>query len=202
MTGWYRKSYPAGLDDAIAANRGLLDSGVPASAIAIAGESARAGLAAATLVALKHAGLPQPTRAVLMSSWVDLTVSGMSISTKAALDPALTGDGLRRRAADYAPAGHRSDELVSPIFADLGGLPPLLIQAGSHEVLLDDAIRLAARAAADDVAVALEITPEVPHVFQGFAAMLEEGDAALDRAGEFLRAGFDVARMTPVAQAA
>jgi epsilon-lactone hydrolase len=94
---------------------------VPASAIAIAGESAGAGLPAATLVALKHVGLPQPTRAVLMSPWVDLTVSGTSISTKAALDPALTGDGLRRRAADYAPAATgqtSSSARSSPIWAD------------------------------------------------------------------------------------
>jgi len=180
--------HPAAIDDAVAAYRGLLDSGVAASAIAIAGESAGAGLAAATLVALKHAGLPQPSAAVLMSPWADLTLSSESISVKAAVDPALTPEGLRRRAVDYVAAGDRKAELVSPIFADLTGLPPLLIQAGSHEILLDDATRLAARAAAADVAVRLEVTPGVPHVFQGFAAMLDEGDAALTSAGEFLRA--------------
>ena len=180
--------HPAAIDDAVAAYRGLLDSGVAASAIAIAGESAGAGLAAATLVALKHAGLPQPSAAVLMSPWADLTLSSESISAKAAVDPALTPEGLRRRAVDYVAAGDRKAELVSPIFADLTGLPPLLIQAGSHEILLDDATRLAARAAAADVAVRLEVTPGVPHVFQGFAAMLDEADAALTSAGEFLRA--------------
>ncbi|MGB0091969.1 MAG: alpha/beta hydrolase fold domain-containing protein [Solirubrobacteraceae bacterium] len=179
---------PAAIDDAAAAYRGLLDSGVAASAIAIAGESAGAGLAAATLVALKHAGLPQPSAAVLMSPWADLTLSSESISVKAAVDPALTPEGLRRRAADHVAAGDRTAELVSPIFADLTGLPPLLIQAGSHEILLDDATGLAARAAAADVAVRLEVTPGVPHVFQGFAAMLDEADAALTSAGEFLRA--------------
>jgi monoterpene epsilon-lactone hydrolase len=180
--------HPAAIDDAVAAYRGLLDSGVAASAIAIAGESAGAGLAAATLVALKHGALPQPIGAVLMSPWVDLTLSGESISAKAAVDPALTPEGLRRRAVDYVAAGDRRAELVSPIFADLTELPPLLIQAGSHEILLDDATRLAARAAAADVAVTLEVTPGVPHVFQGFAAMLDEGGAALTSAGEFLRA--------------
>ena len=180
--------HPAAIDDAVAAYRGLLDSGVAASAIAIAGESAGAGLAAATLVALKHVGLPQPTGAVLMSPWADLTLSGESISGKAAVDPALTPEGLRRRAVDYVPAGDRTAELVSPIFADLTELPPLLIQAGSHEILLDDASGLAAHAAAADVAVRLEVTPGVPHVFQGFAAMLDEGDAALTSGGEFLRA--------------
>jgi acetyl esterase/lipase len=180
--------HPAALDDAVAAYRGLLDSGVAASAIAIAGESAGGGLAAATLVALKHVGLPQPSAAVLMSPWTDLTLSGESITGKAAVDPVLTPDGLRRRAGDYVGDGDRTAEPVSPIFADLTGLPPLLIQAGSHEILLDDATRLAARGAAADIAVRLEITPGVPHVFQGFAAMLDEADAALSSAGEFLRA--------------
>ncbi len=179
--------HPAAVDDAVAAYRGLLDSGMSPSTIAVAGESAGAGLAAAVLVALKHAGLPQPSAAVLMSPWADLTLSGDSISAKAAVDPALTPEGLRRRALDYAAADDRRAELVSPIFADLTGLPPLLIQAGSHEILLDDATRLAARAAAADVAVRLEVTPGVPHVFQGFAAMLDEGDAALTSAGEFMR---------------
>jgi monoterpene epsilon-lactone hydrolase len=113
--------HPAAIDDAVAAYRGLLDSGVAASAIAIAGESAGAGLAAAALVALKHVGLPQPSGAVLMSPWADLTLSGESISGKAAVDPALTPEGLRRRAIDYVPAGDRTAELVSPIFADLTG---------------------------------------------------------------------------------
>ena len=179
---------PAAIQDAVAAYRGLLDSGASASTIAVAGESAGAGLAAALLVALIHAGLPQPTSAVLMSPWADLTLSGDSINSKAALDPALTPEGLARRAADYVAGSDRTGELVSPIFADLTGLPPLLIQAGSHEILLDDAARLAARAAAADVAVTLEVTPGVPHVFQGFAAILDEGDAALTSAGEFLRA--------------
>jgi acetyl esterase/lipase len=180
--------YPAALEDAVGAYRGLLDAGVSPSAIAVAGESAGAGLATAVLVALKHAELPQPTAAVLMSPWADLTLSGESIRRKAAVDPVLTPDGLTRRIADYLADGDPARELVSPIFADLTELPPLLIQAGSHEILLDDATRLAASAAAADVAVTLEVTPGVPHVFQGFAAMLDEGDAALTSAGEFLRA--------------
>jgi monoterpene epsilon-lactone hydrolase len=185
---------PAAIEDAVAAYRGLLNSGVSPSRIAVAGESAGAGLAAAALVALKHAGLAQPTAAVLMSPWADLTLSGDSINTKATLDPALTPQGLARRAADYVGDTDAAAELVSPLFADLTGLPPLLIQAGSHEILLDDATRLAARAAAADVAVTLEITPGVPHVFQGFAAMLDEGDAALTRAGSFLGAHLADAR--------
>jgi epsilon-lactone hydrolase len=179
---------PAAIEDAVNAYRGLLDGGAAPSTIAVAGESAGAGLAAAALVALKHAGLPQPTAAVLMSPWADLTLSGDSVNGKAAIDPVLTPEGLARRAADYLADGDPAGELVSPIFADLTGLPPLLIQAGSHEILLDDATRLAAHAAAADVPVTLDVTPGVPHVFQGFAAMLDEGDAALTSAGEFLRA--------------
>ncbi len=180
--------HPAAIDDAVAAYRGLLDDGLAPSAIAMAGESAGAGLVVAALVALKAAGLPQPSSAVLMSPWVDLSLSGASITEKAAVDPVLTPDGLRRRVADYAPAGDPGDGAISPLFADLSGLPPLLVQVGSHEVLLDDATRLAARAAAADVAVTLEVTPGVPHVFQGFASSVDEADAALTSAGGFLRA--------------
>jgi acetyl esterase/lipase len=129
-----------------------------------------------------------------MSPWADLTLSGDSLNTKAALDPVLTPEGLARRAADFLGDNDPAAELVSPIFADLTGLPPLLIQAGSHEILLDDATMLAAQAAAADVAVTLEVTPGVPHVFQGFAAMLDEGDAALTSAGEYLRAHLADAR--------
>ena len=182
--------YPAALEDAMAVYRGLLASGVSPSAIAIAGESAGAGLVAATLVAVKRAGLPLPSAAVMMSPWVDLTLSGDSMSEKAALDPALTPDGLKLRASDYVGKGDPADGLLSPIFADLTGLPPLLVQVGSHEILLDDATRLAARAAAVDVAVTLQVTPEVPHVFQAFASMLDEGGAALTQAGDFLRLHF------------
>jgi monoterpene epsilon-lactone hydrolase len=179
---------PAALDDAVAACRALLHSGMSASRIAIAGESAGGGLAAATLVALKSAGLPQPSSAVLMSPWADLTLSGHSITEKAAADPALTPQGLERRADDYAAGRDPANGFISPIFADLTGLPPLLVQAGSHEILLNDATRLAARAAAADVAVTLDVTPHVPHVFQGFAAILDEGDAALTQAAAFIRA--------------
>jgi acetyl esterase/lipase len=183
--------YPAAIEDAVAAYRGLLDSGVPASRVALVGESAGAGLAMATLVTLKTAGLPQPSSAALLSPWVDLTLSGTSMTGKATADPALTVEGLRRRASDYVAAGDTADPLVSPVLADLTGVAPLLIQVGSHEILLDDATRLAARAAAADVAVTLEVTPGVPHVFQAFAAMLDEGDVALTRVGTFLRSRFE-----------
>jgi epsilon-lactone hydrolase len=132
-----------------------------------------------------------------MSPWTDLTLSGESISAKAAVDPTLTPQGLARRSADYLADGDPAEELASPIFADLTGLAPLLIQAGSHEILLDDATRLAAHDAAADVAISLQVTPGVAHVFQGFAAMLDEGDAALTSAGEFLRAHLGGSRFPP-----
>ena len=179
--------FPAAVDDAVAAYRALLDEGVPSSRIAFVGESAGGGLVAATLVALKDTGLPQPSSAAVFSPWVDLTVSGTSATTKADLDPALTPEALRTRARDYLGQTDPATPLASPIFADLTGLPPLLIQVGSHEILLDDAVRLAARAAEHDVPVELQVWPEVPHVFQGFAALLDDADRALLAAAAFIK---------------
>jgi epsilon-lactone hydrolase len=179
--------YPAAADDAIAAYRGLLDAEGDSARIAIAGESAGGNLAMVTLLSIRDSALPMPFAGVLMSPWSDLAVTGESSTSKADIDPALTAPALRTRARDYLGELDPASPLVSPIYADLTGLPPLLIQAGSHEILLDDATRLAAKAAADDVAVTLDITPEVPHVFQAFAGMLDEGDEALDRAAAFLR---------------
>jgi acetyl esterase/lipase len=147
----------------------------------------------AALVAARDAGLSQPSAAALFSPWVDLTLSGASMEAKAAVDLTLTPDGLRRRVGDYAGAADPSTGALSPLFADLRGIAPLLIQAGSHEVLLDDATRLSATAAAADVAVQLEVTPGVPHVFQAFAGLLDEGEVAVARAGAFLRAHFEPA---------
>ncbi|HWE90836.1 MAG TPA: alpha/beta hydrolase [Pseudonocardiaceae bacterium] len=179
--------FPAAVDDAVAAYRALLDEGLPSTRIAFVGESAGGGLVAATLVVLKDADLPQPASAAVFSPWVDLTVSGATATTKAGVDPVLTPEALRIRARDYLGDGDTATPLVSPIFADLSGLPPLLIQVGSHEILLDDALRLAASTAEHDVAVELQVYPEVPHVFQGFAALLDDADRALVAAAEFIR---------------
>ena len=179
--------FPAAVDDAVAAYRALLDQGVPSSRIAFVGESAGGGLVAATLVALKDAALPQPSSAAVFSPWADLTVSGDSATGKAAVDPALTPEALRTRARDYLGDRDPATPLASPVFADLTGLPPLLIQVGSHEILLDDAIRLAARAAHHDVPVELQVWPAVPHVFQGFAAILDDADQALTAAAAFIK---------------
>jgi monoterpene epsilon-lactone hydrolase len=182
---------PAAVDDALAAYRGLLDHGVPAESIAVSGESAGGGLALALLIAIKEAGLPQPTAAAVLSPWADLTQSGRSYHSKAALDPALTRQALSTRSDDYLAGTDPRCRLASPLFADLRGLPPLLIQVGSYEILLDDAVQLAAKAADDDVAVTLQTFPGAPHVFQGFSAVLAEGARALDEVGTFIRTHLD-----------
>jgi len=179
--------YPAALQDVTAAYRALAGQAGSAGHIVVSGESAGGNLAIELLIAGKAEGLTMPAAALLLSPITDLTVTGSSYAGKAHADPAISAQAIRTRAADYLAGTDPADPLVSPIFADLSGLPPLLIQAGSHEVLLDDATRLAVKAAADDVAVILDITPGVPHVFQVFAALLEEGDAALNRAARFVK---------------
>jgi monoterpene epsilon-lactone hydrolase len=187
--------YPAAVDDAVAAYDALLQRGTDPTQTILAGESAGAGLAIATLVAARDRGLPMPAAAMLMSPWADLTLSGASMDTKQGIDPMLSRDRFLPAVANYVGGRDPSAALISPIFADLTGLPPLVIQAGSHEVLLDDAVRLAQRAAAEDVAVTLDIAPGVPHVFQAYHAVLEEGAAALDRAGRFLREQLTTSRL-------
>jgi acetyl esterase/lipase len=182
--------YPAAIEDAQAVYRGLLDEGIEPGAIALAGDSAGGGLVVATMLALRDAGTPLPSAGFLMSPYADLTLSGDTIDEKQALDLILTPEGLRLRVADYVGGADAADPLISPVFADLSGLPPLLIQVGSHEILLSDALRLAERAAFADVPVTLDVTPGAPHVFQGFAAILDEADAALERAATFLKARY------------
>lgn len=178
---------PAAVDDVLAAYRALLDGGLDPTKIAIAGESAGGGIAIATLVAIKDAGLPKPAAATVFSPWVDLSMSGTSAITHEAVDPILNRASALAIAANYG-GSKLTDPAISPLFAKLDGLPPLLIQVGSHEILLDDAARLAARAAAGHVSVTLEVTAEVPHVFQAFAMILDEARDALRSAGRFLRA--------------
>ena len=180
--------YPAAVDDALAAYEALLHSGVAPSDIAFAGESAGGGLAIATLVNARDHAVALPAAAFVMSPYVDLTLAGATMETKRDVDPLLSRELLQPRVADYTAGRDPALGLISPVFADLSGLPPLIIQAGSHEVLLDDAVRLAQQAAAADVDVTLEITPRVPHVFQAYVPILDEAGAALDRAGQLLSA--------------
>jgi acetyl esterase/lipase len=164
--------YPAAVDDALAAYEALLDGGIAPSEIAFAGDSAGGGLAIATLVNARDRGLALPAAAYVMSPYVDLTLGGATMETKRDVDPLLNRELLEPRVADYTQGEDARVGLISPVFADLSGLPPLIIQAGSHEVLLDDAVRLAGQAAAADVEVTLDITPRVPHVFQAYSASL------------------------------
>src|SRR6266508_223358 len=183
--------YPAAVDDALAAYEALLQGGTAPSDIAFAGESAGGGLAIATLVNARDHGLPLPAAAFVMSPYADLTLAGATMQTKREVDPLLSREALQARVTDYTSGQDAALGLISPVFADLSGLPPLIIQAGSHEVLLDDAIRLARVAATADVEVTLDITPGVPHVFQAYHPILDEGAAALDRAGQLLSAHLD-----------
>ena len=180
--------YPAAVDDALAAYEALLNNGTAPSDIVFAGESAGGGLAVATLVNARDHKLPLPAAAFVMSPYADLTLAGSTLETKGKADPLLSREALQARVPDYTAGQDAALPLISPLFADLSGLPPLIIQAGTHEVLLDDAIRLAGRAATADVQVTLDITPGVPHVFQAYHPILDEAAAALDRAGQLLSA--------------
>jgi acetyl esterase/lipase len=189
--------YPAAVDDALAAYEALLQDGIAASDIAFAGDSAGGGLAVATLVNARDHGLPLPAAAFVMSPYADLTLGGTTMETKGDVDPLLSREALQARIPDYTAGQDPALDLISPIFADLSGLPPLIIQAGSHEVLLDDAIRLARQAATADVEVTLDITPGVPHVFQAYSPILDDAGAALDRAGQLLSAHLAGAERVP-----
>ncbi len=180
--------YPAAVNDALAAYQALLNDGTAPSDIAFAGESAGGGLAIATMVNAHEHGLPLPAAAFVMSPYADLTLAGTTMDTKREADPLLSRENLQARVPDYTAGQDAAAGLISPVFADLSGLPPLIIQAGTHEVLLDDAVRLARQAATADVEVTLDITPRVPHVFQAYYPILDEAAAALDRAGQLLSA--------------
>ena len=179
--------YPAAVQDGLAAYAGLLESGVSPARVLVAGDSAGGGLAVATLLAARDRGLPQPAAAAVFSPWADISRSGASMRTKDGADPLFSYDAMGWYAGRYLPAGERSAPLASPVFATLAGLPPLLIQAGSHEVLLDDAVRLAANAGRDDVDVTLQVAPEGTHVFQLHFGALDEADEAIDEVARFFK---------------
>lgn len=180
--------FPIAGEQVVAAYDALVEREGDERRVIVSGESAGGNLALGLLLSVRGDNRRAPAGAVLLSPMTDLTVSGQSFTSKAEADPALSAQAIKTRVADYVNGTEvlAEDPKVSPVFADLHGLPPLLIQAGSHEVLLDDATRLAVKAAADDVAVILDITPGVPHVFQAFSAILSEGDAALERVARFV----------------
>ena len=179
--------YPAAVDDATAAYRWLLDQGIAPEHVVIAGDSAGGGLTVATLLALREARVPLPAGGVCISPWVDLTCSGESYRTKAGVDPIVQQAGVAEMAQAYLGTASPRTPLASPLFADLRGLPPLLIHVGSDEVLLDDAVQLAARAKAAGVETTIEVWERMIHVWHWFLPMLDEAHAAVDTIGRFTR---------------
>ena len=178
--------FPAAVDDSVAAYRWMLQQDLSPSRIAVAGDSAGGGLVVATLVAIRDAKLPMPATGVCLSPWVDLEGIGESMKTRAHADPVVQREGLTQMAAAYLGGKDARTPLAAPLYADLKGLPPLLIQVGDAETLLDDSNRLAQRARAAGVEVKLEVWPEMIHVFQLFAGFLPEGQQAVDGIGQYL----------------
>ncbi|MFJ8628978.1 alpha/beta hydrolase [Kitasatospora sp. NPDC093550] len=180
--------FPAAPDDALNAYRDLLDRGEDPATVVLAGDSAGGGLAVTTCLAARDAGLPLPAAVLAFSPSADATRTGESMDTKEGIDPIFTREALAHTGAMYLADADPRHPLLSPaVHADLTGLPPMLIQVGANEVLLDDSTRLAARASAAGVDVVLDVTADAPHVFQAFAGVLDEADEALDRAALFLR---------------
>lgn len=183
-------AFPAALEDATNAYCWLLSQGFERQGIAIAGDSAGGGLALATLVNLRDRGIPLPAAGVLISPWTDLTGTAGSVSSRASIDPLVNPAELFKLAAHYLGNVDPSNPLVSPVFADLQGLPPLLIHVGGREILYDDACRVADKARAAGVETELLHEPELFHVWHAFAPMLDEGQRAVEEIGQYLRARF------------
>ncbi|OUS13294.1 hypothetical protein A9Q89_03310 [Gammaproteobacteria bacterium 53_120_T64] len=180
--------YPAAVEDATKAYRWLLKAGIAANKITIAGDSAGGGLTLATLVALRDAGDTLPAAAIPLSPWTDMEGTGESMKTKIDLDPMVEPGGLMGMGQIYMGGGDPKQPTASPLHADFSGLPPLLIQVGDLETLLDDATRVAASAEAAGVDTTLEVWPEMVHVWHLFAPMVPEGREAIARIGQFIQA--------------
>jgi epsilon-lactone hydrolase len=179
--------FPAAVDDAVSAYKWLLEIGYGPERLAIAGDSAGGGLTMATLVALRDQKLPLPAAGVCISPWVDLALEGDSMTTKEAIDPMVTRKPLQKFAFHYLGKADPKHPLASPLYADLRGLPPLLIHVGTSETLLDDSTRLAERARKAGVDVELEAWPDMVHVWHAFASLLPEGREAIERIGAYLK---------------
>lgn len=180
--------YPAALDDALAAYRGLIqDEGVDPANLVVSGDSAGGGLALAALVAVRDAGNPLPAAGVLLSAWADLSLSGDSMTTNESIDPLVNRELLKQMADGYLGEHDPTDRLASPVFAELSGLPPLFMQVGSSEVLEDDSVRIADSVRATGGEVELQVGYEMIHVFQMFADQLPEAQLAIEQIGRFVR---------------
>jgi epsilon-lactone hydrolase len=181
--------FPAAIVDAVSVYRWLLNSGVSSKNIVIGGDSAGGGLTLATLLSLKDTGDPLPALAVLLSPWTDMEGTGESMVTRAEVDPWLSPDATRLTPALYIRDLDPRHPLVSPIYADLTGLPSLLVHVGNDEILLSDAARLVDRARAAGVEVSFKVWDDMWHVFQTFA--IPEGQQAIDEIGEFITKHFE-----------
>lgn len=183
--------FPAAIDDAVAVYRGLLKSGFRAEDIIISGDSAGGGLSVATLLQLRHAGVPMPAAAVLLSPFLDITGSGESATTRADRDPWFDIGDLHVVAGYYCPdESEWQNPLVSPVFANVAGLPPMLIQVGDDEILLSDSTRLAEKLEAEGIEVELEVWPHMWHVFQMFIRKMPESGAAVARIAAYIQKHF------------
>ena len=178
--------FPAPIEDALAAYRWLLDQGIDPKKITLAGDSAGGGLVLSSLVAIRYAGLPMPAAGIPISAWTDMEATGKSMTTNAEADTWVDRDGLLNIAKVYLNGKDPRAPLASPLHADLRGLPPLLMQVGGVEVLLDDTTALAERAKEAGVSVEVEVWDDMPHVWHTFAPILPEGEKAIDRIGEFI----------------
>jgi acetyl esterase/lipase len=179
--------FPAAVEDAVAAYRWLINHETPANNIVIAGDSAGGGLTLATLISLRDAGDPLPAAAVLLSPWTDLTLSGASYITKADADPLLKKNHLMTFCDAYVEKSDPKNPLISSVFANLKNLPPMLIQVGSDEILLDDSVRVADAAKKAGVDVTIEIWDGLWHVWQCFARYVPEAKDAINKIGAFIR---------------
>jgi len=180
--------FPAAIEDATAAYAGLLKQGIAPTSMVIAGDSAGGNLTMATLLSLRDSGVPLPAGGVCISPWVDLECIGGTMTTNADVDPLCTQESMLLEAGLYLGGHNARGPLASPIHADLKGLPPLLIQVGSEETLLDDSNRLAARAKKAGVPVTYEIFEGMPHVWHVFAEYLPEAQEAIEAIGAFVDA--------------
>ena len=179
--------FPAAVEDSTAAYKWLLSQGVAAGDIIIAGDSAGGGLTVSTLVSLKDKGIPLPAAAVMISPWVDLAITGDSVISKADIDPMVTKEGLIEMAGAYTGDTDLRTPLASPLYADLKGLPPMLVHVGTAEILLDDATRLADHARNFGVEVTLNTADGMCHVWHFFTTMLPEALLAIEEVAQFMR---------------
>ncbi len=183
--------FPAGLEDCIAAYEWLRQSGVEAKRIVVAGDSAGGNLTLALLVALRDTDLPLPAGAIALSPATDLAFTGESLRSRLHLDPIFSHGGSPRIIQDYITIHDPHDPLISPLYADLHGLPPILIHVGDHEVLLDDTVRFGERAAAAGVNIKVVVWPEMVHVFQIYFPILPEARQSIKQVSEFIRTALE-----------